>query len=190
MRSRLVRAIIQICTIGCVVKLCLTFDASEELRDSMFEAEFTAAGEVEMNAPLEMDTIQVDKLYVSCKQQAIMCTEYIAVLRRIGRAAEARMIAQDAIRRSPVAWPLWMSLGLLLASDGDFMAARWVSAAAPESSLVMYPNAGSCTSKGSRIRSDLNSLESIHTVPMSLESAILIPLLGARITISMQHNGR
>jgi hypothetical protein len=75
---------------------------------------------------IPIDAVLLQALAASCEQTIVTCAEYSAALRRVGRAAEARWVSEKALGRDPTLWPLWTSLGLLLAADGDTIAARCV----------------------------------------------------------------
>jgi hypothetical protein len=104
--------------------------ASDKLEEHVYTAQtapeptLSAGTDSEPDAPI--DAALLHALAASCKQTPATCAEYSAALRRVGRVAEARRAAEKALLRGPALWPLWTSMGLLLAADGDTMAARCV----------------------------------------------------------------
>lgn len=120
----LTRVGILVSILGSTVQHKPTLARPEDFADEVFVAKLSATAETEILNPISISPALIDELLAGCKQKAVICAEYIAVLRRVGRVTEARAIALDALHRAPRAWPLWTSLGLLLASDGESVAAR------------------------------------------------------------------
>ena len=89
-----------------------------------YQTVLSLTAESEPGTSLPFDAAVLHELSFSCAQTAISCAEYVAALRRAGHAQEAREVAKEALERGPALWPLWTSLGLLFASDGESIAAR------------------------------------------------------------------